>query len=106
VPRRSGPSRKRDVLEQAQDFRPENFPIGSPESRAAARARLLQQRKRVRLILYALDGPLKLESSTCERLIWPDGSLCEVVFLDGRYTDLTSAELEAFIGQHPITGKE
>jgi hypothetical protein len=55
----------------------------------------------------AVDGdeippPLNLENSSCERQIWPDGSLFELIMLDGRLEDLTEEQLEAFIDRHPI----
>lgn len=84
-------------------FRPEDAPLGSLESRVAARARLHQNQKRYRVIFYGYDAiPLKLENSFCERQIWPDGSLFEYIELDGRVEDLTEEQLQAFIDRHPI----
>lgn len=85
-------------------LRPEDAPLGSLESRAAARAWLLQNRKRFQMILSCNDPnptPLNLENSTCDRQIWPDGSLCEYITLDGRVEDLTEEHLQAFIDRHP-----
>ncbi len=68
-------------------LRPEDAPLGSLESRAAARAWLLENRKHFQMIFGSSDEnptPLNLESSTCERQIWPDGSLFELIMLDGR----------------------
>jgi hypothetical protein len=97
-------ARKEGLSERTQDPRPADFPVGSLQSRAAARALLLQQQKRVQLI-FSVDGePLNLETSTCERQVWPDGALFELVMLDGSDTDLTDAQLEAFIQQHPVMG--
>jgi len=85
-------------------FRPEDAPLGSLESRAAARAWLLQNRKRYQMIFagYEDGSPLNLENSTCDRQIWPDGSLFEIVMLDGPIEELTEEELEAFIARYPI----
>ncbi len=84
-------------------FRPEDAPLGSLESRAAARAWLLQNRKHFRMIVHCYDSnPLNLETSVCERQIWPDGSLFEYIMLDGRAEDLTEAQLQDFIDRHPI----
>jgi hypothetical protein len=46
--------------------------------------------------------PLNLENSTCDRHIGPDGSLFEIVDLEGRIEDLTEEQLQAFIDRHPI----
>ena len=106
MPRGSKPERFREVRPQViQHVRPEDFPIGSLQSRAAARSMLLQHQNRVRFVLFVHDQPLNLETSTCERQIWPDGTLFELLLLDGRRTDLTEAELESFIQQHPIGRK-
>jgi hypothetical protein len=87
---------------QTQGLRPASFPVGSLESRAAARALLQQQQQRFQLIIYTIGEPLNLETSTCKRQIWPDGSLFDLVMLDGSYTDLTGGQLEAFVCQHPV----
>jgi hypothetical protein len=104
MPKKSKGSRNRHLPGKAATFRPEDFAVGSIESRAAARTQLLCEQQRIRVIFHVLDEPLKLQTSTCERLIWPDGSLVEIVFLDGRYTDLTAQELDSFICQHPVVG--
>jgi hypothetical protein len=49
-----------------------------------------------------IPTPLNLENSTCDRQIWPDGSLFELITLDGRLEDLTEEQLQAFIDRHPI----
>jgi hypothetical protein len=97
-------ARKEGDFPGTRDLGPADFPVGSLQSRAAARALLLQGQKRYELIFYT-DKPLKLETSTCERRIWPDGTLFALVMLDGRDTDLTDAQLEAFIQQHPIVDR-
>jgi hypothetical protein len=48
------------------------------------------------------DLPLHLESSTCERFWWPNGAICEMVYLDGRASDISQEELYAFIEGFPI----
>jgi hypothetical protein len=100
VKRRSKPLPSRPT-----GLRPEDAPLGSLESRAAARAWLLQNRKRYQMIFGGNDEiptPLNLETSTCVRQIWPDGSLFECIMLDGPAEDLTEEELEAFIDRYPI----
>lgn len=90
---------------QPTGLRPEDAPLGSLESRAAARTWLLQNQKRFQMIFYCNDPiptPLNLENSTCERQIWPDGSLFEYIMLDGRLEDLTEEQLQTFINRHPI----
>lgn len=96
--------RKRSKLlpSRPTGLRPEDAPLGSLESRAAARAWLLQNRKHFRTIFYCYDVPLNLENSTCDRQIWPDGSLFECIMLDGRIEDLTEAQLQDFVDRHPI----
>lgn len=51
---------------------------------------------------YKDDSPLNLENSSCNREIWPDGSLFELIMLDGPAEDLTEEQLQAFIDRHPI----
>jgi hypothetical protein len=48
------------------------------------------------------DLPLHLESSTCERFWWPNGSICEMVYLDGRASDISQEALYKFIDSFPI----
>jgi hypothetical protein len=95
--------RSKPPLSLPTGFRPEDAPLGSLESRAAARAWLLQNRKHFRMIVHCYDdNPLNLETSVCKRQIWPDGSLFEYIMLDGRAEDLTEAQLQDFIDRHPI----
>ena len=54
------------------------------------------------MIFYCYEGPINLQNCTCDRQIWPDGSLFELVMLDGRLEDLTEEQLQAFIKLHPI----
>lgn len=97
--------RPKPLLSRPTGLRPEDAPLGSLESRAAARAWLLENRKRYQMIFACNDAnptPLNLENSTCDRQIWPDGSLFEMINLDGRLEDLTEEQLQAFIDRHPI----
>jgi len=98
--------RPKPLLSRPTGPRPEDAPLGSLESRAAARAWLLQNRKRYQMIFADCDSPnptpLNLESSSCHREIWPGGWLFELIMLDGRLADLTEEQLQAFIDRHPI----
>ena len=97
--------RPKPLLSRPAGLRPEDAPLGSLESRAAARAWLLQNRKRYQMIFAGNDEipePINWENSSCDRQIWPDGSLFELVMLDGPVEQLTEEELEAFIDRYPI----
>lgn len=98
-------AREEPFSSHTQD-RPADFPVGSLKSRAAARALMLQQQQRIQLIFYIEGKSLSLETSSCNRQIWPNGSLFELVMLDGRAADLTDAHLEAFIELHPVVNNE
>jgi hypothetical protein len=95
---------KRNIDDRVQNenFRPEDFPVGSPQSRAAARALLVRNRKNIQIIVYGMDQPLNLETSTCKRQIWPDGTLFNLIELDGRMSDLTDEQLKTFVEKYPI----
>lgn len=82
--------------------KPSDHPVGSLESRAAARALLDATQKTYRLILSTIGEPLNLQTSTCERQIWPDGSLFEFVSIDGSAKGLTDEQLDAFTSRFPI----
>jgi hypothetical protein len=99
--RRSNRQGQRKSAAQAQDIRPGDFPIGSIQSRAAARAAMPA------LVAYTVicdcpDLPLHLEASTCERRRWPNGAICEMVYLDGRASDVSEEELYKWVEGHPI----
>ena len=83
--------------------RPGDFPSGSLESRAAARA-VLETGERVRLVISAIGQSLDMKKSTCTRTVWDNGILCETVELHGSDDDLSDGQLEEFIRSHPITG--
>jgi len=88
---------------QTLGLRPEEFPLGSPQSRAAARGMLLKNQKRVTVIIACRGRALNLAASTCYRYICPDGvTVMEVVFFDGNAEELSKAETEEFILRHPI----
>ena len=73
-----------------------------------ARLKRLEQRREAatkqpfRLIIRPVFGPTNLENSTCKRTLAPDGSLMEIVRLDGDGADLSDDELERFIASAPI----
>jgi len=68
----------------------------------AARGLLQQTQIAYTLILGVPDLPLHLESSICERFRWPKGEICELVYLDGRASDISQEQLYAFIERYPI----
>jgi len=82
--------------------KPSDYPVGSVESRAAARAVVHATTQRVQLLSSCDSEALNLETSYCERMLWPKGLLVELIFLDGRSSDLSEDELEAFISRFPI----
>ncbi len=90
---------------------PAAYEIGSPESRAAARALLdaklnADQRKRFRLVVERIGQPMNLELSTCACSLWPDGTISEFVTLKGADpTEAQRDELEKLIRKIPIDGK-
>jgi len=97
--------RSKTLPSRPTGLRPEDAPLGSLESRAAARAWLLENQKRFQTIFSCNDPnptPLNLENSSCDRQILQDGSLFEIIYLDGRLEDLTEEQLQAFIDRHPI----
>src|SRR4051812_3705653 len=86
---------------QALCPRPEEFPLGSPQSRAAARTMLQKNQKRVGIIVHCKDMPLNLANSTCCRYLCPDGiTIMEVVEFDGNADELSATEIEEFIARH------
>jgi len=91
----------KELAAETQHARPGDFPLGSLQSRAAARAALPPQVVYT-VIINVPDEPLHLESSSCERLRWPNGEICELVYLDGRASDISQEELYRFIERYPI----
>src|SRR4051812_48856853 len=85
-----------------QIIRPEEFPVGSAQSRAAVRELLMQTHKRIVVIFACPEEPLNLGESRCFRSGCPDGTIIEVVHLAGNSAELSELELEKFILRHPI----
>ena len=94
--------------------KPGDFPLGSPESRAAARALLnarQEQRGRFRVLITphigrSDSGYAGLKPEECLRKIWPNGTLFEMVHLT-RLTPgdepWTEERIEQYISAHPIS---
>ena len=59
-------------------------------------------RGRLRIVVCRMDRALSLETSRCRRTLTADGSLTEVVRLDGIRGGLTDDDLEKFILSFPI----
>ena len=59
-------------------------------------------RERFLVVVSALGSPLNLAGSTCRRTLAADGSITELVHLDGCRDGLTDDELERFIQTFPI----
>lgn len=97
-------SRKRKgSAEHGSNIRPEQFPVASPQSRAAARALLARNQKRIKVIFHCPELPLCLENSRCFRNECPDGTILEVLEIDGNIAELTEVQLEEFVLRHPIS---
>ena len=101
--RRKRKCASREFPAQTQCFRPEEFPTGSAQSRAAARALVLQNQKRIQVIVSCPEQPLNLDTSECHRYRIPDGTEIVVLELDGNDAELSEAELEEFILRHPLS---
>jgi hypothetical protein len=54
------------------------------------------------MIVDCPELPFNLQTSTCERRLWPNGQICEIVFLDGSASAISQEELYAWIENHPI----
>jgi hypothetical protein len=100
--RRKSTSAIEKLISRRASIRPEEFPVGSAQSRAAVRELLVQSQKRIQLIFACPEGPLNLEESRCFRSACPDGTIIEVVELTGNSAELSESELEKFILSHPI----
>ena len=59
-------------------------------------------RKRFTVVVSALGRPLNLGGSTCRRRLGPDGTMTELVQLDGSRDGLSDEELDRFIERFPI----
>jgi hypothetical protein len=106
--RKRGYTRRRThETEQHSGFSGWDFPVGSIESRAAVRAALLQTQRRVQMIFCCPElGPPDLRKSTCSRHLCADGTLIETLFIEGDDNQLSAAQLEEFLAQHPISTEE
>jgi len=62
------------------------------------------QRGRFRIIVSRAGKPFDLATATCTRTLMPDGSLMEIVNVNGSGHDLSDEELERFIQSHPVEG--
>ena len=63
-------------------------------------------RERLRVIVAAMDHDLSLATSTCSRTLCADGTLLELVNLDGIRGDLTDEALDEFVSRFPVTALE
>ena len=54
-------------------------------------------RGRLRIVVCRMDRALRLETSRCRRMLNANGSLTEVVRLDGVRRGLTDEDLEKFV---------
>jgi hypothetical protein len=63
---------------------------------------LRNPRHRFRIVVSGMDRALRLETSKCLRTLTANGSLTEVVRLDGIRGGLTDEELERFVQSFPI----
>jgi hypothetical protein len=59
-------------------------------------------RERLRVIGAAMDHDLSLATSTCSRTLCGDGTLLEVVKLDGIRGDLSEEALDQFVSGFPV----
>jgi hypothetical protein len=59
-------------------------------------------RARLRLVVSRMDRALSLETCNCRRMLNADGSLSEVVRLDGIRGSLSDADLEKFVQSFPV----
>jgi hypothetical protein len=63
---------------------------------------LRDPRARHRLTITNIGKQLSLETSTCRRTLSADGSLSEIVMLDGTREGLSDADFERFIESFPV----
>ena len=56
----------------------------------------------MRVMISACGRPLNLAGSTCDRTLGPDGSIIEIVHLDGRRGTISNAELDQFVSSFPL----
>ena len=58
----------------------------------------------MRVVISACGRPLNLAGSTCERRLRADGSVTEMVRLDGSRDGITDHELDRFVAGFPLSG--
>ena len=58
----------------------------------------------LRVVISACGRPLNLAGSTCDRTLGPDGSIIEIVRLDGRRNAISNTELDQFVSRFPLKG--
>jgi hypothetical protein len=73
---------------------------------APPRDYLQNPRDRLRLVVCAMDHDLSLETSTCTRTLCGNGTLMEVVDLDGTRGDLSDEKLDQFVSSFPVNPLE
>jgi hypothetical protein len=56
-----------------------------------------------RVIVSAIAKPLNWETSKCTRTLGANGSLLEVLILDGNCRDVSAKELDQFVGRFPFS---
>jgi hypothetical protein len=55
------------------------------------------------VIVSAVAKPLNWETSKCTRTLSANGSLLEVLILDGNFRDVSAKELDQFVGRFPFS---
>jgi hypothetical protein len=63
---------------------------------------LRNPRERLRVIVADMDHDLSLATSTCSRTLCGDGTLMELVNLDGIGGELSDEALDRFVASFPI----
>ncbi len=58
----------------------------------------------MRVVISACGRPLNLAGSTCDRTLGSDGSIVEIVYLDGQRGAISNAELDQFVSGFPLKG--
>ncbi len=90
------------------ELRPGEFPLGSEQSRAAARFLLTARNEaphETLRIVVGRTGPRSLENCDCIRTLCQDGTLLEVVGLHGgNLGGLSDEELDEWVARFPVEG--
>jgi hypothetical protein len=58
----------------------------------------------MRVVISACGRRLNLAGSTCDRMLGANGSITEIVRLDGSRGDITDQELDRFVAGFPLSG--